>query len=298
MFSFLKNNFDIARDAEVTIEANPESLSEEKAAALLGSGVNRLSIGVQSWNEKYLRYLGRKHMPETAEHAIKVARKQGFANVNIDIMFGFPGQTVDELKCDIDATIERRVEHISVYQLTIEPNSRFNVEKVVLDGDDHSALLYGTLIDELSKSGLCQYEVSNFAREGKRSLHNLNYWEGGNYIGLGVGAHSHVDGQRYWNEPRLLKYLELSRSGKSVTVGEEHLSPEQRLTEALLFGLRKTAGVKVGELEMRYGRRLDKDSMDKITSLMDIGLLSYEGECLKATRKGLFLLDEIAARLI
>lgn len=298
LFGIIKKRFLLAPDAEVTFEANPEGLTEMKASLLKESGVNRLSIGVQTWNDLRLRDMGRVHDSAQAYSAIATARKAGFNNINIDLIFGLPGQTDAEISSDLDVTLSLSPEHVSIYQLTIEANSRFYVNRVRLDDDQTLAVKYERIIERLVGKGYVHYEVSNFARPGKSSRHNIHYWQGGDYIGLGAGAHSHVGGHRYWNEPQLLRYLKCFGPEGSAVVGEERLNAHQRLIDSLLFGLRMSEGVNVKELEVRFGADLGEGRRYVLESLLRDGFLTMRDAHLAATRKGLLVLDEICARLV
>jgi oxygen-independent coproporphyrinogen-3 oxidase len=282
---------------ECTLEWNPESVTPNKAALLRSLGFTRASFGVQSFHAEYLSYLGRRHSPDEGFRVFKMLRSAGFDNINVDLMFGFPGQTMAELDEDIDAVLSLGGEHVSLYALTVDPKSVFCVrgEKV---SDQEQAVLYQRVCDRLNAAGVLQYEVSNFARPGFESVHNLNYWQGGEYLGLGMGAHSHLHGERFWNADTFPKYLQMMSQDNSAVVGREKLMPPQKMIETFLFGLRMNAGVDMDLLQQRFGCALTQDKVDELENLIEAGFLFEEGSRICATDRGRLVLDEISARLI
>jgi len=187
LMMIVKNNFYLNDNCEITLEANPESIDILKARAIKEMGVNRMSLGVQSLDERYLKFLGRRHDPGQATRAYDILRQAGFGNINLDLMFAFPSQTDQELETDVGAIASLASEHLSLYTLTIEPNSRFYTQALKLDDEEKIAGHYQRVCGLLRDHGFGQYEISNFAQEGFQSKHNKNYWLGGRYIGLGWG---------------------------------------------------------------------------------------------------------------
>ena len=297
-FRILQDHFQYRPQAEFTLEANPETIGQSKAKLLKKEGVNRISLGVQSFHDRYLKYLGRNHNSQKALHAFTLLREAGFDNINVDLMISFPQQTLEELREDIQAVTRLDCEHVSVYSLTIEEKSRFYVKGVQLDEAVLQRDQYLLIIQLLEAAGYHQYEVSNFAKMDKESRHNINYWQGGNYIGLGMSAHSHNEGRRYWNKSRLMEYLEEMKDKDTAIDGEEFLNNSQRLSEALMFGLRMNRGVDLKKLVQRFSAELDETKCSAIEKFIEQGLLEREGHILRATIAGRLLLDEIAARLI
>lgn len=294
----IEENFSVEPDAEWTLEANPESVDEDKAFLWKSAGVNRVSLGIQSLNDRYLRYLGRNHDAEKARQAYRVIRDAGFSNVNVDLMFSFPGQTREDIEADAAALTALGSEHISLYMLNVEEHSRFYAQKICLPGDDEQAASYGAVVRHLEAAGYRQYEISNFAVARKESRHNLNYWQGGEYLGLGVGAHSYIDGKLSWNVDRLNTYIDLTSRGESVTVGFRQLDRRERFQQALLIGLRMNEGVDVGALQRTLACALEEEDQRKIDELTRGGFLVWEGRRLKATSAGRLVLDEVCGRLI
>ena len=284
-------------NTERTIELNPESMTPAKASLLHALDFSRVSLGIQSVGPKYLSYLGRTHDPAQGCDVFKMLRDAGFDNINVDLMFGFPGQTMPELDADIDAVLALGSEHISIYALTVEPRSIFAVRREKIS-DDAQAAFYRRVCERLNAAGVRQYEVSNFARDGFASIHNLNYWQGGDYIGLGMGAHSHLEGERFWNTDTFPKYLDMMRHGDTAVVDREKLAPAEKMVEALLFGLRMNAGVDLDELQRRFGCGLAPEKIEELENLIAAGFIVEEGARICATDKGRIVLDEISARLI
>jgi oxygen-independent coproporphyrinogen-3 oxidase len=285
----IRKNFLLETDAEITIEVNPESIDLPKARFLNTVGFNRVSLGVQSTNDRYLKFLGRSHNAKGAMDAYGILREAGFVNINLDLMYAFPGQTQPELEEDVRAIARQKSEHLSLYTLTIEPNSRFYTTRMKLDDDEKLAGHYLLVVRILEEHGFKQYEVSNFAQSGFESQHNINYWQGGSYIGLGVGAHGFLEDRRYWNTSNLQQYIQ--KAGRQTVVeGYEDLSVDTKDAEKLVFGLRMNKGVAWDRV--RIDRHKD------IQPLIEGGFLVLEHGFLKTTEQGRLVLDELSIRLI
>ena len=285
------HDFSFSGNIEWTLEANPESVDENKAAIWKQRGVNRVSLGVQSLNNQFLRYLGRNHDRLGAGRAYHVLRDNGFDNINMDLMYSFPQQTKEALTQDVLDIAQFGSDHLSLYSLTIEENSRFYTKKVQLSDGDRQGEDYALVMDLLNDAGFRQYEVSNFAKPGRASIHNLNYWRGGDYIGLGVGAHSHLNGRRYWNVSKFSDYLSQTSQGQSPVEGEEFLDPQKRFMETLLFGLRTNEGVDVLNLEKRFHVRLNKEREIMLEEFIEHGLCERDTAHIRVTHKGRLILD-------
>ena len=298
LFDIIYSSFQIKKNCEITIETNPDTIDQSKAELLHRLGVNRMSVGVQSFNDFYLKFLGRTHNSGDAYRVVSLLRDQGFDNINLDIMHGFPGQTMSDLKKDLQSLIKLKSDHVSMYALTIERNSQFFRKKIFLPNNNLMAKFYSLTSSCLEESGFKQYEISNFAKSKKQSEHNRAYWEGKNYIGLGLGAHSHFNGKRYWNISKLYEYMTLVNQKESIIEFQERLNSRERLMEAILFGLRMNEGVCVSKIEKRVKYKLSLEKREIIKRFVTQGFLIYEKEFLKATDKGRLVLDEISARLI
>lgn len=298
MLKSIKSVFCCLPDYEFTVEVNPEDIDCQKAKYLFDCGVNRISLGVQSFNSKYLTLLGRGHNARDAFGAFENLRKAGFRNINLDFMYGFPRQTTRELGRDLDEMMTLGAEHISCYSLEVERNSLFYQKGVPLQKDSTQARFYEYVRSFLEEAGFRQYEISNFSKKGRESAHNLNYWQGGNYIGLGLGAHSHKNGRRFWNVGRLREYISRIESGQSSEDGHEQLTAFQRLTEKFLFGLRMNQGVDIKAIEKEFQCRLSDEQQQKVKLFVDTGWLLDNKNIIQATPKGRLVLDELSVQLI
>lgn len=280
-------------DAEITIEANPESVSADGLRALRDAGVTRVSIGAQSFSTPVLRALGRTHSVDDVVAAVAAARAAGVDNVSLDLIYGGLGETMDEWRASVDAAIGLGVDHVSCYALTIEDRTAFG--KAVARGamrapdDDDLAAKYDLACDRLDQAGFEHYEISNWAKPGMQSRHNLVYWTQGNYLGLGVGAHSHRDGRRWWNVRAVSDYL---RAPADAIAGDEVLDPGARADEWLSLRMRLLEGIDVPQAESRLGRILRLDELE------GAGLITREGPRMRLSRRGMLLENEVTARLL
>ena len=284
-----------AGGAEITVEANPGTADVEKFRGLRRLGVNRLSLGVQSFSDGELRLLGRTHTSEEAVRAYDAARQAGFENVNLDLIFALPGQTVALWRAHLERAIALGPEHVSVYNLTIEPGTEFGGRlrrgRMTPLSEETQATLYGAAIDRLTGAGYHHYEISNFARPGLGARHNLGYWDGSDYLGVGMAAHSFIGERRAWNVRGLTRYLERIEAEGTAVAGQESLSPSQRRSEAILLGLRRVQqGVPIDQLPDDPDHRLDR--------LVADDLLERAGDRARLTRKGLMVADAVVAELI
>lgn len=296
----LRASFRLAADAEITVETNPGTVTAGTLRAYRESGVNRLSIGVQSFLPEELRFLDRIHDPAQAEACVREARAAGFQNVSIDLIFALPGQRRSSWEETLRKSVALGPEHISAYSLIVEPSTplfRLVEEgKVIPAGRDDEASLYEFTMGFLGSEGYDQYEVSNFARPGFRCRHNANYWSHGAYLGLGPSAHSFLpldggrEGRRWWNVSNLVNYLERVEAGLPPLAGEERLSGNQLRNERVFLGLRGR-GLALAEIA-------DGKSQAVVRDLVEHGLAVVEDEALRLTPRGYLLCDEISAKLM
>jgi len=298
----LRKSFVVDNQGEYCVEINPEDATREKLQCYRDSGVSRISIGVQTFQEHYLRSLGRVHSAAQAKEAYETARCAGFSNISVDLMYGFPGQTISEIEQDLKMLCGLDCDHVSLYSLTIEPGSKFYRQSAASTNTvtdmDAGTEQYLFVRDYLVRHGFDHYEVSNFSKRGHASHHNLNYWRGGNYLGFGVAAHSHQEGHRWWNVKGVRDYIKRVEQGKSVVEGEEFLSSSKRLSEALVFGLRMMAGVSLPELTARYGCDFSEEQKNMIATFCRDGFLRLEQGTVRATDKGLLVLDDISVAFV
>jgi oxygen-independent coproporphyrinogen-3 oxidase len=296
----LRRSYAIDPAAEITMEANPGTVSQERLAAFRKAGVNRISFGVQSFHEDELRFLTRIHSAEQAEASIRAARRAGFDDLNIDLIFSLPGQTLDRWKSTLDRTLALEPTHVSCYSLIIEPNTPLlrmvESKQVSLLDPALDAELYEYTMERLRSEGFGQYEVSNFARPGRRSRHNDNYWNHGPYVGFGPSAHSFGSPVRSWNIANLSTYLSRLSQGQLPTAGEERLSREQLMTEAIFLGLRSD-GIDLDRFEREFGRTLLHERRTLIDDLVGEQLAIVEPPILRLTSKGYVVCDEVCAKL-
>ncbi|AUD13734.1 MULTISPECIES: radical SAM family heme chaperone HemW [unclassified Planococcus (in: firmicutes)] len=287
----------MAEGFEWSSEANPDELTREKMEVLYKGGVNRLSMGVQTFDQDLLKRLGRTHANDDVLRAVETAREVGFSNISFDLMYGLPGQTMAQW----DETLERAfafgMPHFSAYSLIIEPKTVFynlmvkgklNTVTEDLEGD-----MYERLMEEMEKHGLHQYEISNFAKPGHESRHNLLYWDNEEYIGVGAGAHGYVNGVRYSNHGPLKKYMEPLESGERPVLDATPVSTKAQMEEEMFLGLRKTAGVDIAHFEEKFGAPLEKVYGEILRNETTKGNLAVEQGHVKLTHKGRFVGNEV-----
>jgi len=290
--------FNVSADAEVTLEANPETVTDANLAGYRRAGVNRLSYGVQSFRDAELQRLGRLHSAETARRAVRRAHGVGFDNISLDLMLWLPGQRLPEWLESVDALVELGPEHASIYLLEIYPNAPLRDETVRAGSsvapDENATELYLQGLARLDAAGYGQYEISNVARPGRRARHNLKYWQAGQWLGFGCGAHSTWEGVRWRNLSATAEYVERAEAGRSVRVDERTLSTEERLEEALFMGLRLTEGIDLDAMRRRHGVDVTGRYGDELSRFVDLGLLVHDpGRRLALTREGMLVANEI-----
>lgn len=301
----VRDNYVIDLDAEITIEANPLTISEDKAKKLLDSGINRISIGIQSLIDKELITLGRSHNANDAISAIKCVRKAGFKNVSIDLIYGIPlyksqipNPKSQNWQYSLKKALELSPEHISTYELTPEKDTPLYEDiksgRLAMPDERVISEMYYKGIDILKEHGYVHYEISNFAKPGYECRHNLNYWNRGEYLGIGAGAHSFFDGKRIGNARDINYYIE-SIDNNRIPVAEEHyISNDEALKEFIFLGMRKTDGIDM-ELLPDEKRVLIKKAVEDLASH---GLVELHGNCLRLTRKGLILSNEVIVQVL
>jgi oxygen-independent coproporphyrinogen-3 oxidase len=291
--------FALSRDAEITLEANPETVTEARLAAFRAAGVNRLSFGVQSLRDEELRRLSRLHSASRAREVIREARAAGFQNVSLDLMMWLPGQRVADWLSSVDETIALGPDHVSLYLLELYPNAPLRDEmaraKWSQAPDEDAATMYLTAFERLDAAGYQQYEISNTARPGRRSLHNLKYWTDGEWLGFGCGAHSTVGGRRSKNIAGTAEYIDRINRGESPTIESHQLTVDERLGDAMFTGLRLSDGVDVDRIRDRYGVDVWARYADDLRPFVEAGCLKREGSRLRLTRAGMLLAHEVMA---
>jgi len=297
LMDIIQLHFDVPSVVEFSSEANPDDLTQEKMQILKEGGVNRLSIGVQSFHPELLKKIGRTHSNEGAVQTIQLAKENGFQNLSIDLMYGLPGQTLDDWNDTLDIAIQLDLPHYSAYSLIIEPKTVFynlmNKGKLRLPGEDLEAEMYDVLMRRMEGAGKKQYEISNFAQEGYESLHNLIYWKNETYAGIGAGAHGYINGTRYSNVGPLKRYIGMLQEGQLPILQSHEVPTKEKIEEELFLGLRKMDGVSSVHFKEKFNRELQSVFGDKIEKLIERGLLEWYGESLKLTQKGKYLGNEV-----
>ncbi|MEP0822588.1 MAG: radical SAM family heme chaperone HemW [Ignavibacterium sp.] len=300
ILSLLRSSFTIDPDAEITVETNPGTVDAGKLEAFRAAGINRLSIGIQSFHEDDLRFLTRIHSSQQAKECVRAARDAGFENVSVDLMFSLPGQSRERWMQNLEQAIALGPQHLSCYSLIVEPGTPLQrmveTKQIATLPPEVDADLYATTIEMLMSNGFTQYEVSNFARPGFHSRHNLNYWNRGNYLGFGPSAHSHWNGVRWWNVSNLNSYTQRIAQGQLPVAGEERLSRDQAVEEEIFLGLRST-GIDIAGFRQRHDIDLFERYGEVIEDLLRSGLAVFEHHVLRLTPTGYSLCDEIALRL-
>jgi oxygen-independent coproporphyrinogen-3 oxidase len=310
----LRDAFDLAPDAEMTVESNPGSLDDEYLRGLRDLGVNRLSIGVQSFHDDELRALDRIHSAQDAKEAFRAARAAGFDNVNLDLIYGLPEQPLERWQESAEQALALAPEHLSLYALTVEEGTPLarNVARgrTPAPDPDMQAEQYEWTQDRLAHAGYEHYEISNWARPGRRCRHNLTYWRCGEYLGLGAGAHSYLDGVRFATAALPQQYLSLvgeswqaAESGEGDTpmrqvVSGETITPELAMSDTLVLGLRLIEGVSLASFRERFGVDTLDAYRDRLAEPFEWGLLEIEDGALRLTKRGRLLSNEVFVRLL
>jgi len=297
ILEFCKNKFNIDKNAEITIEANPGTLDVEKLKLLIESGINRLSLGAQSFNNLFLKKLGRIHNTQDIIDSYSFAREIGFSNINIDIMFALPDQTTEDLQVTLKKAVSLKPDHLSLYNLTIKPGTEYYKKhkkgKLKLPTEDEEFDMYNRAINFLEESDFEHYEIANFARPYKRSMHNLIYWQNKPYLGIGAGAYSFIKGYRYMNYENPARYIKEIMSGKLPVDNGEKLSLRKRMIETIILGLRTKDGVGNKKFKTRFGVNLNDIFPEQIKKLVNLGLLQKDNYRIKLTKKGIFLANTV-----
>jgi oxygen-independent coproporphyrinogen-3 oxidase len=292
--------YKVIRDPEITIEANPDDLIISKSKELKSAGFNRLSIGIQSFDDNTLKYLNRVHDSKDSINAIRNAEQTGFKNINLDLIFAIRENHMDILKEDIDKMVQVQSQHISTYSLTVEKNTVFGnwigKGKIGIVSSDNSAHEFEYIMETLGINGYQQYEVSNFSKPGFISKHNSNYWKEVPYLGIGPSAHSFNGRTRQSNISNNSNYIKSIEKGIIPAV-EEALSKTDRMNELLLTGLRTIWGVDLNLIKKRFGVDLERYNKSYIQDLIKLNLATFNGGIMQLTKKGILIADKICSDL-
>ena len=297
----LTKNLDLSVLEELTIEANPGDLDEDKIAVLKNSAVNRVSLGVQTFDDKMLKKIGRSHLEKDIYENIDRLKLAGFDNISIDLIYALPGQTMEQVKDNVAKAIALDIPHMSLYSLILENHTvfmnRMRRGKLPLPKEEVEAEMFEYIIAALELAGFEHYEISNFSKPGFESRHNLMYWDNAEYYGIGAGASGYVNGVRYKNHGPIRHYLKAVEEG-NARIHEEHLSLREQMEEEMFLGLRKKTGVSKARFEEKFGTSFDNLYGQVVRDLCHQGLLRVEGQQIRMTKKGLFLGDTVAERFI
>ncbi len=292
----IQSNFQLKEKCEITLETNPGTVNKQKIEKFIEAGINRVSIGIQSFNEDELKFLTRIHDKETALKTVYNVKEAGIDNISIDLIFNLPKQTKEKWKSNLETAFKLPINHISAYSLILEKGTILN--KMVLDGkvklqdDDYDAELYEFTIDEMTKNNFMQYEVSNFAKEGFQCIHNKAYWDYKDYLSFGTSAHSFANGKRWWNVSSLKMYITMMNQKGNAVIGEEILSREQMLDEYIMLALRGS-GLDLTELKNIFGTKWIEINKKYLDSLLSNNFVEEKNNLIKLTPKGYAICDEI-----
>lgn len=297
----LIKHLDLSVLEEFTIEANPGDLTDDKIEVLKKSAVNRVSLGVQTFNDKQLKRIGRSHNESQIYSTIDHLKTAGFDNISIDLIYALPGQTMEDVKENVAKAIALDIPHLSLYSLILEHHTVFMNKmrrgKLNLPQEDLEVEMFEYIIAELEANGFEHYEISNFTKPDFESRHNLMYWDNAEYYGVGAGASGYLNGVRYRNRGPIQHYLKAVSEG-NARLSEEVLTKNEMMEEELFLGLRKKSGVSIAKFEEKFGVSFEEHYGQIVTELCQQGLLVSDDKVVRMTKKGLFLGDTVAERFI
>jgi oxygen-independent coproporphyrinogen-3 oxidase len=298
----VRQHFNLTPDCEITIEANPATIKLETLQEIRAAGYNRISIGVQSFDEKELQLLERVHNEEEIHSTVHRARSAKFENLSMDLMFALPDQTIEKWQSHLKQAIAKNPDHLSTYNLTIEPATAFfklhERGKICLPHEDIQLEMYKTTIQILEDAGYSQYEISNFSKPGMESQHNINYWNNGEYLGVGAGASSYLNGERSKNINLPSIYIREIETKASAVDTRERLEPLSAMGETLMLGLRLLKGISIDVFENRFQVSFQKVYGKSVESLLSQELITFNQNRIALSRKGLFLADSVILKFM
>ena len=298
----VQQSFNLIPDCEITIEANPATIKFENLQKIRDAGYNRISIGVQSFDQKELQLLERVHSEEEIHSTVHQARSANFKNLSMDLIFALPGQTIKKWQSNLKQAVDKKPDHLSTYNLTIEPATAFfklhKRGKLILPHEEIQLEMYETTIRTLKDKGYQHYEISNFAKPGMESQHNINYWNNGEYIGVGAGASSYLNGERFKNTNLPSNYIREIKAKKNAIEQRERLDPINAMGETLMLGLRLLKGVSVDTFERRFQVSFQKTYGKVLDPLLNQELITFNQNHIALSRKGLFLADSVILKFM
>lgn len=294
-FSKIIELLNLAKGCEVTTELNPETMSLEYLSGLRHAGVNRVSFGCQTFDDKILKNIGRRHSADCVRHAVKFAQNAGFENISLDFIYGLPEQSLERFERDLNTAIGLGVQHISLYGLKIDEGCYFYEHAPEnLPDEDMQADMYLKAIETLTSAGFEHYEISNFAKSGYESRHNLNYWDNNSYYGLGVAAHGYEDGVRYFNTASIDEYLKNPFKHKSQHI----LSAQEKLEEAIFLGFRELKGIDISKINSKYGIDFENKYKNIVKKYVNYGYLERTDVGYKLSDSGILVSNVILAEFL
>lgn len=298
----LEARLDLSQLQEFTIEANPGDLIAEKIAVLKRSKVNRISLGVQTFNDRHLRQIGRGHNEAQIYDSISGLKEAGFFNISIDLIYALPGQTMMDIEKNVEKALALDIPHLSLYSLILENHTVFmNRQRrgqLHLPNEDTESDMFAYILSELKRQGFDHYEISNFAKPGFESRHNLMYWDNAEYYGIGAGASGYLNGMRYRNRGPIQHYLKAVSEQGHARLHEEYLTKAEQMEEEMFLGLRKKSGISVARFEEKFQLSFNDLYGTIVDQLIAEGLLKNNKQQIQMTQKGLFLGDTVAERFI
>lgn len=298
----IKKHFRLLNNCEITIEVNPDSVTENKLREYLLVGINRLSIGLQTLNDDILKVIGRQHNAKQAKDVVALAKKVGFRNISIDMMIGLPFQTLADVKKMAKFVLKSKVQHVSCYSLILEEGtplaSKVRAGVLTLPSDDDTVEMYNLCLHTFEKAGLKRYEVSNFALEDYESRHNMTYWQIGEYLALGLAGHSYMNDTRFANTQDFEKYIEMVNKGTLPIVSVEKLSLMKRKEEAIMLSLRTRDGIDIEAFDYKFGGHLLRDKKKEIDFLHVHGFITFRNGHLCVSDNAFYVLNSIVLKLI
>lgn len=301
LFLYINNVYDVDRNAEITMECNPDDITPEFTNMLSHLPINRVSMGAQTFVDSRLRLLHRRHNSDEVKHAVKLLREAGIKNISIDLMFGFPDESLSQWKEDISAALALNIEHISAYSLMYEEDTplwkMLDTGKVKEIDEELSLTMFKELVCQLTDAGYEHYEISNFARPGYRSRHNSSYWHQVPYIGLGAAAHSFDLNSRQWNVADLKLYIEEINNG-IIPMEREELDNDTTFNDIITTALRTSDGINLNALETRLGKRYRNTLISAAGKHLEQGLLEIRHDRLRLTAEGIFISDMVMSDLM
>ncbi len=287
---------------ELSFEANPEQINKDYLRGLIVNGINKISIGVQSFDNNDLMEIGRMHSAEEAIRAVEIANQVGFRNISIDLIYNLPKTNMDKLRYNLETATSLDIQHISAYTLVVEEDTRFmelyNKGELELPSEEEELMEFNYLIDFLGDNGIYQYELSNFARPGFESIHNSNYWNNKKYLGLGPGAHSFDGVSRRWNKPSVEEYIESLINGGKSYFETERLSPMDKYNEYIILNARRIIGFNLEHVESRFDKEMLNHFRKESSRMIRKGYLRKKDNSLVPTRKGLELNNQLILEMM